>query len=196
MLILGSRLLRTPVMSLQTGTLLATAVRPIIDPANLRILAYEVEGDLLVEKPSFIRTDEIREYGHLGMIIDSSDELIGIDDVIQVKKIHDLGFSLIGLHVIDENGRKLGKVDDYTLETGNFIIQQLNVRRGIFQGITDTGLLVNRSQIIEINNTAVIVKSPTVKSSEPIMKSIRSEFINPFRNSSPQPHSEATAEPQ
>jgi len=190
MLVLGSRLLNSPIMSLQTGTRLATAVRPLIDPSNLRVLAYEVDGDLLVEKPSFVRTAEIREYGHLGMIIDSNDELIGLDDVIQVRKIYDLSFSLIGLQVLDENRRKLGKVDDYTLETGNFIIEQLSVRRGLFRGITDTGFLVNRSQIIEINNTSVVVKSPTVKSAEPVMQAIRSEFSNPFRSSAPQSQSD------
>ena len=186
MLVLGSRLLHSPIMSLQTGTRLATATRPLIDPSNLKIIAYEVEGELLVEKPSFIRTDEIREYGQLGMIIDSNDELIGLDDVIQVKKVHDLGFSLIGLRVIDEHRRKLGKVEDYTLETGNFLIQQLSVRRGILRGITDTGFLVNRTQIIEINNTSVIIRSPSVRSSEPVMNTIRGEFINPFRSSAPQ----------
>lgn len=189
MLILGSRLLNTPVMSLQTGTKLASTVKPIIDPANLHILGYEVDGALLAEKPSFVRTADIREYGRIGMIIDSNDELVGLDDVIQIKKIYDLEFSLIGLQVIDEHKRKLGKVDDYTLDTGDFLIQQLNVRRGFIQGLTDTGLLINRSQIIEINNTAIIVKSPSVKSAEPVMQAIRGEFVNPFRTP-PKPHSE------
>lgn len=194
MLILGSRLLNSPVMSLQTGTRLATTVKPIIDPANLHIIAYSVEGDLLVERPSFVRTNDIREYGHIGMIIDSNDELIGLDDVIQVKKVYGLNFQLIGLQVIDENRRKLGKVNDYTLDTGDFIIQQLDVRRGLLRGITDAGLLIHRSQIIEINNTTIVVKSPSVKSSEPVMQAIRGEFVNPFRNASPQPHSESTTE--
>lgn len=187
MLILGSRLIHAPVMSLQTGTKLASTVKPVIDPANLRLLAYEVEGPLLSETPAFIRTNDIREYGRLGMIIDSNDELIGLEDVIQIKKIHSLGFPLIGIAVIDEHKRKLGKVDDYTLDTNDFVIQQLNVRRGIFQGITDTGLLINRSQIIEINNAAIIVKAPSVKSAEPVMKAIRGEFVNPFKPAKPEP---------
>jgi len=186
MLILGSRLLHTPVMSLQTGTRLAQTVKPVIDPSNLHIVAYEIDGPLLTEKPSFIRTQDIREYGRLGMIIDSNDELIGLDDVIQVKKNFELGFPLLGLNVIDEQHRKLGKVDDYSLDTGDFIVQQLNVRRGLIRGITDTGLLINRSQIIEINNSAIIVKAPTIKSVEPVMQSIRGEFVNPFRNAKPQ----------
>lgn len=185
MLLLGSRLIHTPVMSLQTGTRLAQTTRPIIDPSNLRIIAYEVEGPLLAERPAFIRTVDVREYGRLGMIINGNDELIGLDDVIQIKKIYDLEFSLIGLHVIDEHKRKLGKVDDYTLDTADFVVQQLNVRRGLLKGITDTGLLVNRSQIIEINNTSVIVKAPSVKSAEPVMQAIRGEFVNPFRSNKP-----------
>jgi len=190
MLLLGSRLLNTPVMSLQTGTRLASTVRPLIDPANLRLLAYEVDGPLLAEKPSFVRTADIREYGRLGMIIDSNDELVGMDDVIQLKKLHELSFNLIGLNVIDEHKRKLGKVDDYTLDTSDFLIQQLNVKRGFIKGFTDTGLLVNRSQIIEINNTSVIVKAPSVKSAEPVMQAIRGEFVNPFRPAKPHPEPE------
>ena len=186
MLILGSRLIHTPIMSLQTGARLAHTAKPLIDPANLRVLAYEVEGPLLAENPSFIRTDDVREYGRLGMIIDSNDELIGIDDVIRIKQLVDLKFSLIGLQVLDEHKRKLGKVEDYTLETGDFLIQQINVKRGIFRGITDTGFLVNRSQIIEINNNAIIIRSPSVKSVEPVMQAMRGEFVNPFRNQKPQ----------
>lgn len=194
MLILGSRLLKTPVMSLQTGGKLAETVRPIIDPSNLHILAYEVEGDLLAERPSFLRTADIREYGRLGMIINGSDELIGLDDVIQIKKVHSLNFPLIGLRVIDDHGHKLGKVGDYTLETGDFFIQQLSVRRGLIKGITDTGLLINRTQIIEINNTSVIVRAPSVKSAEPVMQAIRGEFVNPFRNSTPRPETISKSE--
>lgn len=186
MLILGSRLLHAPVMSLQTGTRLAHTLKPIIDPSNLRILAYEIEGPLLTENPSFIRTNDIREYGRLGMIINSNDELIGLSDVIQIEKIYKLKFPLIGVQVLDEHKRKLGKVDDYTLNTDDFVIQQLNVRRGFLKGITDTGLLINRSQIIEINNTSIVVKSPSVKGAEPVMQAIRGEFVNPFR--APKPH--------
>lgn len=193
MLILGSRLLHTPVMSLQTGTRLAHTLKPIIDPSNLRILAYEIEGPLLTENPSFIRTNDIREYGRLGMIINSNDELIGLSDVIQIEKIYKLKFPLIGVQVLDEHKRKLGKVDDYTLNTDDFVIQQLNVRRGFLKGITDTGLLVNRSQIIEINNTSIVVKSPSVKSAEPVMQAIRGEFVNPFRAPKPQAGPETIA---
>lgn len=192
MLILGSRLINSAVMSLQTGGRLASAEKPVIDPATLKIIAYEVSGPLLTETPSFIRTADVREYGRLGMIIDSTDELIGLSDVIAIEKIYKLGFVLIGMAVIDENKRKLGKVGDYTLDTDTFSIQQINVQRSFFMSFNDTGLLINRSQIVEINNNAIIVKSPTVKSAEPVMESMRREFVNPFKKPQNQPEPETT----
>lgn len=181
MLIIGSRLEKTPVMSLQTGAQLGLTSKPIIDPANLKIHAYEIEGPLLTQHPSFVRTAEIREYGRLGMIIDSVDEIIGLEDVIKIQSLYELGFSLIGLGVIDDTGRKLGKINDYTLETSSYVIQQLYVRRGLLKGISGADLVVHRSQIVEINNTSVIVKSPRSSASSPVMQTIRGEFTNPLR---------------
>ncbi len=190
MLLLGSRLLGTPIMSLQTGTKLAQTADPVIDPKNLRIVAYKVEGALLAEDPSFLRTNEIREYGKLGMIVDSADDLVGLTDVIYIEKLVALGFALLNLKVIDERGHKLGKVADYTVDTDQFVIQQLSVRQSGLRSFNDTGSLVHRSQIIEINDTAIIVKSAAQKTPHPIMQSNRTEFVNPFRQQQPQPEAE------
>lgn len=181
MLILGSRLLNTPVMSLQTGGRLGETQKPIIDPSNLKIVAFEVEGPLLSERPALLRVADIREMGRVGMIINSNDEIIGVHDVIKIEKLYDLNFPLLNMPVIDDRKHKLGKVEDYTIDTDSFVIQQLNVKRGFFKGLTDTGLLISRAQIIEINDNEIIVRSPTQKSVEPMMQSSRNEFINPFR---------------
>lgn len=187
MLVLGSRLNSTPVMSLQTGARLGNTAKAIIDPGTLHIVAYEVDGPLLAVRPCFLRTADIRELGKLGMIIDSNDELLGLDDVLQIEKLYNLGFPLLGMSVIDEHNHKLGKVNDYTLETKGYVIQQLNVNRGLLKGLNDTGLLVHRSQIVEINDKAIVVKSASNASVEPVMEAIRSEFVNPFRKPAAQP---------
>ena len=189
MLLLGSALLHCPIMSLQTGTRLAETTRPIVDPSNLRIIAYEVEGPLLTDRPAFIRIQDVREYSRVGMIVDGNDELIGLDDVIAVKNLHDINFNIIGLNVIDERRRRIGKVADYTIDTDSFVIQQINVRRGIFKSLTDAGLLINRSQIIEINDTTIVVRSPTVKAASPVVSAVRGAYVNPFR--APKPQTEA-----
>lgn len=185
MLLPGSRLTNTPIMGLQTGSPLAKTKTPIIDPANLKIVAYEVDGPLLSERPSFIRIADVRELSDVGMIIDSNDEFIGLDDVIQIKKIIDLDFQLIGMTVIDELKRRLGKVDSYNVDTDSFKIQQLNVRQNAIKSITGTGLLIHRSQIVEINNQNIVVKAAASKL-EPIKQPEKMNYINPFRSSAVQ----------
>ena len=186
MLLLGSRLIGVPIMGLQTGTKLAQTAAPIIDPANLKIVAYVVEGPLLAEKPSLIRIAEVRELSDIGMIIDSSDDFIGLDDVIKINKLYGLGFNLVGMAVVDELNHKLGKVEDYSLEASSFVIQQLHVKRGLVKSLTDTGLLIHRTQIVEINDRFIIVRT-TAKKPEPIMQNERRAFVNPFKPQSAQP---------
>lgn len=189
MLVLGSRLHQTPVMSLQTGTRIAHTMTPIIDPANLKIIAYEVEGPLLTERPSYLRTADIREMGGLGMIIDSSDELVVGDDILKIKEIRDLNFQLVGMAVIDEAKHKLGKIEDYTLETDSFVVQQLHIRRGFMRSLNDTGMLIHRSQIVEINDRFIVVKSGMKREkAKPVKAAVQNlEYVNPFREPAPQP---------
>jgi uncharacterized protein YrrD len=186
MLLHGSQLIGTPVMGLQTGTELAKTKTPIIDPANLKILAYEVEGPMLVETPSYIRIADVRELSNIGMIIDSNDEFVGAEDVITLKKIIDLNFNLIGLNVIDEAKHKLGKVDGYNIDSESFVIQQIVVKQGVIKSLSETELLVHRSQIIEINDHEIIIKAGAKKLA-PIAKPSQLDYINPFKSPSPQP---------
>lgn len=173
-------------MGLQTGTKLATTKSPVIDPASLQIVAYEVEGPLLVERPSFIRIADVRELSDVGMIIDSSDEFVGLSDVISIEKIYRLNFALVGLTVIDQAKHKLGKVSNYSVDSSSFIIQQLNVTRGGLKSLSETELLVHRSQIVEINDKSIIVRT-TLQKLQPIEKPAQLNYLNPFRATTPQP---------
>lgn len=188
MLLLGARLHNTPVMGLQTGTRLAEVVRPIIDPNTLKIEAYELEGQLLDETPSFLRIADIREFGQLGFIVDGSEEFIGLDDVIKTKQLYELNFDPTGMHVIDEHKRKLGKVEDFIIDTDSFVIQQLSIKTGILKSFNETGKLVHRSQITEINNTHIIVKAATAgpepkRANSPL--AANPNYKNPFRKPKP-----------
>lgn len=180
MLITGDKLLNAPVLGLRTGSELARTEEAVIDPATLKILAYELHGPLLDIKPSLLSVADIREISNIGLIVDSSDEFIGIDDVIKIQSVYQLWFRLIGMNVIDEKRHKLGKVNGYTLSTTDFIIQQLSVKRPFFQSLNDTELLIHRSQITEINNDAIVVHSEA-KIPEPLLESVRTSYVNPFR---------------
>jgi len=171
-------------MSLQTGSELARTVRALVDPRDLTVLAYELEGPMLTEHPSFLRVLDVREFSNIGIIVDSSDEFVGLDDVIKLKEVYNFHFDLIGLKVVDKRGRKLGKVTGYTVDSDSFVLQQLRVQRPLLQSFNETELLINRSQIVELSDQQVVVEdgSHTMPDREPVRN-----YTNPFRQSSAQP---------
>ena len=182
MLLAGSRLIDTPVLGLQTGSELARTTRPIIDPAKLEIIAYELSGPLLDLHPSLLRIADVREFSDIGIIVDSSDEFVTPDDIIKLGEIYSRHFDVIGKRVLDEKRRKLGKVIAYNIDTTGFLIQQLSVKRPLLKSLNDTELLIHRSQITEINDNEIIVHSQA-KVPEPVVQSVRSAYVNPFRKS-------------
>lgn len=184
MLLAHTRLIHTPVMSLQTGAELARTVKLIIDPRNLTVVAYELDGPALDEHPSYIRPTDIRELSAIGFIVDSSDEFIAEDDVILIKQVIDFGFQLEGIDVVDDMSKKLGKVHAYTLDSDGYAVQQLNVKRPFLRSFNETELIVGRSQVLEVNNSRILVKSTREKASK--TENIR-EYANPFKNRSAQP---------
>lgn len=194
MLILGSHLINMPVMSLQTGSKLAVIDTPVIDPSNLKIIAYKLEGPLLAQRPSFLLISDVREISSIGLIVDSADEFIGSDDVIVVKKIIELGFKLVNIDVFEDTRHKLGKVIDYNIDSSSFVVQQLHVKQSLIKSLSNSDLLVNRSQIIAIDDRKIIVKSNTQKNKTLEVTSQQLSYINPFRSkSSPQTEGSNTA---
>lgn len=184
MLLPLDRLLQTAVMSLQTGAELARVKHILVDPRDLTIVAYELEGHNLDQHPSYLRPIDVRELSHLGFIVDSNEEFIGADDVIRIQEVINFGFNLIGLEVVDNHKKRLGRVVSYAIDSGSFSVQQLSVKRPLLQSFGDTELLINRSQVIEVNDTTVKVASADTR--EPSKSPLR-EFSNPFRSTNVQP---------
>lgn len=185
MLLSGAQLIGTPIMGLQTGKELAQINVAVINPHNLTIIAYRVAGPHLDHDPSYLRTADIREIGSLGMIIDSSDEFLEPEDIIVDKNIYDMEFELDGKHVIDDHRTKIGKVCDYIVDIDSFVIQKLVVKRPLLKSFGDDELLVHRSQIVEVTDDTIIIKSGKVKADKSADNG--HHYVNPFRQNSPQP---------
>lgn len=180
MLILSKRLIETPVMSLQTGAEVAKTNQAIIDPAVLEVVAYTLAGPRVSKEPTILLTHDIREVGSMGFIIDSADEIVPLDDVIKIKELSKLHFNLIDMEVRDDNKTKLGKIYDYTVDPLTFTIHQLYVKRPLLKSFQTSDLTIGRSQIIEITNTHIIVKSASLEE-KPQPAALSDKFINPFR---------------
>lgn len=179
-------------MSLQTGTRLGTIDEAIIDPRQLRVLAYYVDGSLLDERPSIIRIEDIREIGEVGFIIDSSDDITAPTDIIRLQEVIELAFALPGLKVVDEKNHNLGHVLDYNIDSDTFDIRQIRVRPPITRLLTISELLIHRDQIVKITNDKIVVKSATTRKPMHAPRHTPRAYTNPFRGTTPQPETSPT----
>jgi uncharacterized protein YrrD len=185
MLVLSEKLLNMPVMSLQTGGRLATTTGVIIDPRKLHVVAYYCEGPMLETSPAVLHTSDIRELSNIGMIVNEAEDITGLDDLVRLKEIIDFNFELPGIKVIDNHKTKLGKVQNYAVNTANFMVQKLYVQRPLFKSLNDSELVIDRSQIVEVTNDHIVVRAPSVEARE--AKPARADFANPFRKTDTQP---------
>jgi len=168
-------------MSLQTGTQVGMAVRHIIDPRRLNIIAFYCEGPLIDFNPAILHTSDIREFSSLGLIVDGADDIMPPDDLVRLKEILDYDFSLEGMQVVEEGGHKLGKVGGYTIDSDSFFIVKLQVKPTLLQSFGQAELLVDRTQIREINDRQIIVRRATVDNAQKVQFASMPSIENPFR---------------
>lgn len=183
MLISYSRLIGAPILSIQAGGPIATIKNAIVDPDNLKILGFNLEGPLLNHTDATILdVRSIREYSQLGMVIDNIDELVAPDDVIKIQKVLELNFDLINLKVKTKKGTKLGHLIDYTITSEDFIVQQIIVKRPLVKALVDPELTISRKEIVEITDYEVIIKDEekTLKARAE-KEDFVPNFVNPFR---------------
>lgn len=186
MLVYNSRLVGTPVLSVQASGPIAEVTEPIVNPDNLKILAFKLTGPIVNATNNILDVKSIREYSHLGMVIDDNDELIGPSDVVKIQKVLDLNFSLIGLKVETRKGTKLGTIIDFTATSDDFTIQQIIVKRPLVKSFIDPELIIHRREIVEITDYKVIVKDEekTIKA-RASKEDFVPNFVNPFRTHEP-----------
>lgn len=190
MLLIGSKVASMPVLSLHVGGPVADIREAVIDPEDLRVIAYTLDGPIIKNDPEvgdILDTQDIREVSNSGLIVDSTDRFTTREDVIRFDKVMELGFHLVGLKVVTQDGKKLGKIVDYTLDSGTFMIYQLIVQRPFMSSLIDPELTINRSQIIEVDDYKVTIKheKAEVKMPKEKKKDEPEEFVpnftNPFR---------------
>lgn len=183
MLLLNTEVLKLPVVSLQTGQDLARLAKPIIDPRQLQVVAFYCDGPGLDDHPSVLHSQDIREVSAIGLIIDSSDDIMSPTDLVRLQQVLQFDFTLEGKLVIDDLGGKVGKVRDFAIEMSGFHVMKLHIKAPWVQAWHTTERIVDRSQIIEITDQHIVVKSATIKAKQ----AAKPVFTNPFKATHPQP---------
>lgn len=179
MLLLNKSLINTPVMSLQSGGQLGSTVATVIDPRKLQIVALYVAGPRIHEV-SVLHTSDIREVGPLGLIVNDADDIMPVgEDLVRLQEVIAMRFELIDKTVLDDTKKKLGKVTEYTVDSDSFMVKKLHVGQSVFKNLSNSSLLIDRSQIVEVTDKTIVVRSASVPETSGL-----GQLINPFRKSS------------
>lgn len=156
MLVLSSGLINKSVLSLRTGTAVASVIRAIINPNNLKIEGFYCQDNRSKKQLILVESD-IREVISDGYIINDFDVLSEAADLVRLKPILEINFELLGKHVITETKQKIGKVIDYATDSSTFYVQKLYVGQSLVKGFSTGQLSVDRNQVVEITNKKVVI---------------------------------------
>lgn len=150
------------ILSLRTGQAIGHAYSPVINPDNLKIEGWYASRN--GSRDSLILpAREIRDLISKGLVVDDQDSITDPKDLVRMKKIIDINFELVGKSVVTDSKKRLGKVQDYSVDDKSLYIQKLYVNPSLLRGINKSQLIIDRTQIIEITNKKVIVKDADVK---------------------------------
>ena len=182
MLVEGSKLLNYPILSLHTASKIAEVKALIIDPNFLKVVAFEINVASSKQR-LFLETASVREFSQMGMIVDSDEEFVEQGDVIKLKEMIELGFTLENMKVLSKKKTMLGRVEDFMVTTDDFRVMQLILKRPIYKSLIDPELVIGRSEIYEINDTEIIVKSEesTIMKKSGALDFVPN-FVNPFKD--------------
>jgi sporulation protein YlmC with PRC-barrel domain len=156
MLQLSGTLINRPIMSLRTGTQIATATAPIINPNNLKIEGFYCI-DKFDNKQLVMLYQDIRDIITQGFVVDDHDKLSEPSELIRLQELMDLNFDLIGKPVQTVSKHKVGKVSDYAVETTTMFIQKLYAAQSVLKSFTGGSLSIDRTQIHEITDKRIII---------------------------------------
>jgi sporulation protein YlmC with PRC-barrel domain len=162
MMQLSGMIVNRPVLSLRTGTQVAVALAPIINPNNLKIEAFYCQ-DNIDRKQLILVAQDVRDVMAQGIVINDHDVLTEESELVRLQDLMHINFSLLGKPVVTASKQKIGKVVDYAVEVESLYIQKLYVSQSLFKNFGGGSLGIDRSQIIEINDRTIIVSDPIQK---------------------------------
>lgn len=157
MLVVSDQIINKDLYSIRTASKVGVVELPVINPANLHVDAFYCQST--IGENLILLDTEIREFSRKGFIIDDINKLSSAEELLRLKPIIDMNFVLTGKKVIC-NGKSLGRVRDFIIDTKSLYIQKLLVSNLFGKIIDSDRKIISRDQIIEITDKAVLVRGP------------------------------------
>jgi len=151
MLIELSKLENLPVGSFAESMLVGKLASVIVSPQDAKVIALKVYLGKFFAKAKIVSFGDVVDIDINGVTINSSDNLLPVDEIVRVKNIMAKKFNILGLPARTKNKKYLGRVRDAVIETTSGDIIRIYVGNVLSQKI------FTRSMIHQIKNNEIIL---------------------------------------
>lgn len=171
MLLLNTQLYPRPIFSIHASGVIGQIEAPIINPHNLTIAAFYVQRGSSLE-PEVLMIQDIREMNKQGYVINHEEEISPAKDLIRLEELIEINYQLIDKPVLTESKKKLGKVEAYVVNNEGMVIHNLHVHQPMLKSLMSSALVINRSMVVEVTNSKIIVNDAVVKEAIPAVQAV------------------------
>lgn len=160
MLLLASQLENLKIISLRSSRAVAQTAGVVIDPRELKIVAFVISG---AKNYRYLLSEDVREIRPSTLLIDEENEIVESEDLVRLQETLKLNFSIRNKRVVTETNRPLGKAEDSVVESTTFYIQKIHVKQSILKSLSSSKLIIDRKQIVEVTDKKIVVREAAAK---------------------------------
>lgn len=146
----------------QERAIVGQVSRVLIDPDDGAFVGLVV-APVHQKQETYIPTTEIKGFGRGLVMVEDLRSLSEEEDVILIKKVLDGEPQIIGAPVFDEDGTRLGKVNDATIDVRVGVLKKLYVNPPLLAGILGDQKIIDAKQIVKIEKKRITVQGTRVK---------------------------------
>jgi sporulation protein YlmC with PRC-barrel domain len=153
MLKLLSDLIGQPVVSERDGASIGRVRSVAFDAEKGKVLAYRLAGSA----DSYVSTVDVRAYLDQGLVIAGPEVAGPLEDLPTVRKALESDINPIGLRAETTKGKRLGTVDDATIESEGHFLAKLHIKPPWWQ-LAGKELIIPRSRVDRFEPRRVVVR--------------------------------------
>jgi sporulation protein YlmC with PRC-barrel domain len=155
MLRLLSEILTLPLVSSQSGEPVGKIDDYVLDAAKGLVVAYRVKSG---RETLYLSTIDITRYYDNAILLRGPDVLRPIGELVRIEPLTREHVDIFGLRVVDQEGKRIGKVRDCLIHTIGNHIARIYVKPGLLGGLMAEERIFPRDQIVSIDAHKVVVR--------------------------------------
>lgn len=129
------------------------------DNLNIELLEAEIQN----KQKRYILTRDIKSTLEKIVIIETMDDLSEVEDLIRQRELIKADFSLIGCKIKTQDGKKIGKVKDFTVDYNSLKTLKLHATASLARRLLNERFIIDIKDVIRVDGKTVIIKSSKVK---------------------------------